>query len=89
MFVSVTWEERNAGDVWQEEEMGLLYCRMIIQSHLCGGNVGGKKSSGDVQQRFFGPRFKVSLFDEQTVNSANPVENNIHRTTSQDNLAIE
>lgn len=81
--VSVPWEERDTGNVWQEEEMGLLYCRMIIQSHLCGGNEGGEKS-GDVQQRFW--KFKDSLFEEHTGNLANLV---IHRTTSQGNLAIE
>lgn len=35
MFVSITREERNAWDVWQEEEMRLLDCRMITQPHLC------------------------------------------------------
>lgn len=35
MFVSIAREERNTRDVWQEEEVRPLYCRVIIRSHLC------------------------------------------------------
>lgn len=34
MPMSITWEERNTWDIWQEKEMRLLYSRVIIQSDL-------------------------------------------------------
>lgn len=34
MSMSITGEERNTWDIWQEEEMRLLNSRVIIQSDL-------------------------------------------------------
>lgn len=75
VFVSITWEERNAGDVRQEEEMGPLYCGMIVQSHLCGG----VRNKHQLQSFFFFfcARLKVAegKFNEQR-------GNNIHHAAS-------